>query len=219
MQAAQGASGRYGNPSFSSGRMANQQQAFGGYGRYQGQYGQMNQMNQMDYGMSQISYPKAASNFAGSAKSPPKLPVFPGLTRYCYLYKITINHISSNSNLGTMMKAIATTASSSTTTTTTPAPATTKSSTIDFNAPNYPDSSTGSDFQDQMMQYMQAMQQYMQYYNPQMQFPQQNQPPAQMSQNRPASQSNPYGIAPRVGAAAKGPANIQQIRLLSIFFL
>jgi len=196
LQAAQGRSGsqHYSNPSFSSGqsRMTAQQQSYGGYGGYGSNKGQTNQLS---YGTPQISYPKSSSNYAGSA---PKLPVYPGLEQP-----------ANSSPLGTIMKAIATT---STTTSTTKTPAQVQ---LDLNAQKYPDSSTGSDFQDQMMQYMQAMEQYMQFYNPQMfeQQKQTNQASNAMALSKPSSSGGQYGISQRVGAAS-GPTNIQQIRLV-----
>ncbi|CBY32189.1 unnamed protein product [Oikopleura dioica] len=165
-------------------------QSYGGYGGYGSNKGQTNQMS---YGTPQISYPKSSSNYAGSA---PKLPVYPGLEQP-----------ANSSPLVTLMKAIATT---STTTSTTKKPAQVQ---LDLNAQKYPDSSTGSDFQDQMMQYMQAMEQYMQLYNPQM-FEQQkhtNQASNAMALSKPSSSGGQYGISQRVGAAS-GPTNIQQIR-------
>lgn len=200
MQAAQGRSGpsRYSNPSFSSSqsRMGAQQQSYGGYGNY----GNNNQMqnNQMSYGMPQISYPKSTSNFPTA----PKLPVYPGS-------ESSKSASGSTSPIGTLMKAIATT-STTTTTTTTQAPA------LDINAQHYPDSSTGSDFQDQMMQYMQAMQQYMQFYNPQMfeQQQQANHASNSMALSKPSSGGSQYGMNQRVGSAS-GPTNIQQIRFLN----
>ena len=198
MQAAQGRSGpsRYSNPSFSSSqsRMGPQQQSYGGYGNY----GNNNQMqnNQMSYGMPQISYPKSTSNYPTA----PKLPVYPGLDS---------SKSASTSPIGTLMKAIATT-STTTTTTTTSAPM------LDLNAQIYPDASTGSDFQDQMMQYMQAMQQYMQFYNPQMveqQQQQTNYASNAMALSKPSSSASQYGMNQRVGSAS-GPTNIQQIRFI-----